>query len=132
MKKTNYKNFIISASFNGEKCAAWDQRNHNNYIITVKNADTGLRTRFDFWSSIAHPELESKYDLLNAFYCFVSDAVSGVDTFEDFCAELGYDPDSRNAEKIHNACRRAYKKITRIAPGVDVYDLLNDLSENYG
>lgn len=30
--------------------------------------------------------------------------VSYGETFEDFCLELGYDPDSRKAEKIFNEC----------------------------
>jgi hypothetical protein len=30
------------------------------------------------------------------------------ESFEDFCSELGYDTDSRNAERIYNACKDQY------------------------
>lgn len=32
-------------------------------------------------------------------------------TFEDFCGELGYDADSRTAEKIYNAVKEQFKQI---------------------
>ena len=32
-------------------------------------------------------------------------------TFEDFCAELGYDTDSRKAERVYQACGETYKKL---------------------
>ena len=35
-------------------------------------------------------------------------------TFEDFCSELGYDEDSRTAERIYIAVIKEYKDLTRI------------------
>ena len=32
-------------------------------------------------------------------------------TFEDFCAELGYDTDSRKAERVYQACGECYKQL---------------------
>ena len=37
-----------------------------------------------------------------------------VGTFEDFCSELGYDEDSRTAERIYIAVIKEYKDLTRI------------------
>jgi hypothetical protein len=35
----------------------------------------------------------------------LSDAsVAGYDQFEEWAADLGYDPDSRKAEKVYQAC----------------------------
>jgi hypothetical protein len=36
--------------------------------------------------------------------CLILDIYSGEETFEDFCSELGFDPDSRTAEKTWKAC----------------------------
>ena len=35
----------------------------------------------------------------------VRDAEAGAQSFEDFCADLGYDTDSRKAEKTWQACK---------------------------
>ena len=37
-----------------------------------------------------------------------------VGTFEDFCAEFGFNEDSRSAERIYIAVIREYKELTRI------------------
>lgn len=133
MFKANYKNYRITATYTGAKAATWSekQENWNHHNITVINTETGKRTRFDFWASIAHPVLDSEYDVINAFYCFVSDAVSGMESFTDFCAEFGYDEDSRRAYKTWRACKRAADKFERISGDVDIYDFINELSEDY-
>ena len=94
--------------------------------MTVTNKDNGLKTSFDFWASIAKPNLETEYDILNAFDCFIDDAISGDMSFSEFCGEFGYDEDSRTAEKTWKACKRAYDKLTRIYSG-NIYDLANRL-----
>jgi len=98
--KATFKNFEIKASYKGTKKADWSSDNFNNHMVTVTNTETGEKARFEFWASIVNPVLNKEYDILNAFYCFVNDAVSGSESFENFCGELGYDSDSRTAEKI--------------------------------
>lgn len=132
--KITWKNFAISAEYRGDKPAPWTvdgkrKQNWNYHRVTIRNVDNGLYTGFDFWASIARPHLETEYDLLNAFYCFVSDAVSGLESFEGFCSEFGYDTDSRTAERTWKACKRSTAKLERITGGADLYDLCNELSE---
>lgn len=131
--KATYKNFQIIAIFKGDK--EWNadnlHRNSNNWKVTVKNTETGEKAKFDFWSSIASPNLKTEYDILNAFYCFVSDAVSGDQPFEHFCGELGYDTDSINAKRTWKACKKSLEKLGGIYDG-DIYDLVNELSEIAG
>ena len=81
--------------------------------------------------SIMNPEIDSEYDTLNAFYCFVSDALSGTYSFSEFCGEFGYDEDSRKAEQTWKACQRSLKKFERVSGyGLDeMYDFINELSE---
>jgi len=128
-----YKNLRVTSTYQGDKVAPWDdkQQNYNNHVITVTNTENGAVTRFDFWGSIANPELTKEYDVLNALYCFVSDAVSGKENFENFCAEFGYDTDSRTAERTWKACKKSLEKLQRIYSG-DIYDLANELSEVAG
>ena len=125
----DFNNFRIIATYRGEKPAAWGNgENWNHYKITVVNTQNKLRTGFDFWASIANPDLSSRYDVLNAFRCFVDDALCGDMTFHDFCMEFGYDEDSRQAERTWKACKKSAEKLTRIYDG-DLYDLINSLED---
>ena len=40
---------------------------------------------------------------------------------------MGYDEDSRSAERIYKACKKQCEKLSRIFTG-DVYDLSNELN----
>ena len=42
--------------------------------------------------------------------CLALDA-SGADSFEDWCAEYGYDTDSRKAEHIYNTVRKQTEEL---------------------
>jgi len=53
------------------------------------------------------------------------DAQAGQGSFDDFCSELGYDPDSREAERVHRACIAIRGKMERVF-GED-FDALMDL-----
>ena len=125
--KTNYKNFAITSNFDGNKKADWGEKveieNWNHHTITVKNTETGKRTSFDFWGSLVNPEIETEKELLFAFYCFVSDGLVGKESFDEFCSEMGYDEDSRRAEKIYKDCQKSYNKFARLFDG-DIYDFI--------
>ena len=128
--KATFKNFTVSANYKGDKEASFIKGNYNNHLITVTNTDNKQRCTFEFWASISNPELNTEYDILNAFYCFVTDGISGKLDFEDFCREFGYDTNSRTAKKTWKACGRAAAKLERIYSG-DIYDLANELGEQY-
>ena len=129
--KAVFKNFEIKASYKGTKKAEWSNNNFNNHMITVINTETNQKITFEFWASIANPELKTEYDILNAFYSFVSDAVSGNESFEEFCSNCGYDTDSRTAEKIYKKCKKQLEKLNKIYDG-DICDIVNELSEIAG
>lgn len=127
----NFKGWRINPVFRGGKC--WDMsdgcfQNWNNYKIYVKNNETWKSTSFDFWASIANPELETEYNILNAFRCFVDDAIAGEMDFPSFCADFGCSEDSIKALKIWKSCQRSSKKLRRIFDG-DIYALLDSLEE---
>ncbi len=131
MCKARFKNIRVSAVYVGNEAAPFMPSNYNNHRVSVYNADNGKRTSFTFWASMMNPELRSRYEVLNALYCFVLDAVSGLDSFEDFCRNFGYDKDSRFAYQTWQTCQRSSVKALRVL-GVscsELYDFLNELSE---
>ena len=123
--RTSFKNYVISATFKGDKVWKGNPKNHNNYLVTVRDTETGRSTRFDFWQSIARPRMESEKDLLFAFYCFISDAVAGAEGFDEFGRDFGFSEENWETWK---ACKRSTRKVERFTD-CDMYDLLNDLSE---
>lgn len=127
MSRTTFQGYTISAEYTGSKQAPFSTDNWNHHRVTVSKG--GRRTTFDFWASIANPEIRSRSDLLGAFDCFLSDACAGQQSFDEFCSEFGYDNDSRRAEQTHKACIRSYDKAQRILAGDDLYDLSNKLRE---
>lgn len=94
--------------------------------------DLHKKTAFEFWGSIANPEISTEQKLLFAFYCFLSDGECSRYGFSEFCSELGYDEDSRKAYKTFKACEKSLKKAERIGIDEDMAcEIMNDLQENY-
>lgn len=130
MCKARFKNIRVSAVYVGDQAAPFMPDNYHNHRVSVYNTNNGKRTTFTFWASMMSPELRSRYEVLNALYCFVSDALSGLDSFEDFCRNFGYDTDSRKAYKTWQACQRSTTKALRVldVSRSELYDFLNELS----
>ena len=108
-------------------------RQHNNvFAVTVTNG--GMAETFDYHISIHDTEKGKKAladeDHISAFYCFLGYAISGSESFEMFCTELGYDEDSRKAEKIWKACQEATQKADNLSIG-DLYQVSNYIQEKY-
>ena len=92
----------------------WDQqddwqRNANSYRCVFHFK--GRRYSFDYWQGIGISHDPRVDDVLD---CLLSDAQAGEQAFEDFCADLGYDPDSRRAERTWRACRLVTKNMKRL------------------
>ena len=85
------------------------QRTTNGYRCTLRYQ--GRRYAFDFWQGAGisgDPTAETCLD------CLLSDAQAGAQTFDEFCSEFGYDPDSRKAEATWKACRRTAAGMRRL------------------
>ena len=69
------------------------------------------------------PELSSVLD------CLAHDAstIEYCRHFEDWCSELGYDPDSRKAESIYRVCCAASRDLERFLGRAAYLELLNDV-----
>lgn len=62
-------------------------------------------------------------ELLEVLDCLVSDASSANGSFEDFCSELGWDTDSRKAERTYRACKRTRAALVRLVGESGLDDL---------
>lgn len=135
-KLESSKGYTISSTFTGRKPAThWNDKgevNCNHHFVTVKNNQTGAEAQFDFWTALADKDpskaLDKKYNLLNALYCWIGDAIAGMETFEDFCSNFGYDTDSRKAEATWKACQTATAQAQRVITE-DLYEFYNELAE---
>lgn len=65
----------------------------------------------------------------SVLYCLLSDASLGAELFADFCADMGYDEDSRKALAIYEACQKTAAEL-RMFTG-DERAKLNELLEDY-
>jgi hypothetical protein len=105
---------------------------HNQFLITVKH--NGIVRRFSFYGSTADYNAGIKElteaDTQDAFKCFIDDSLYGLDTFEDFCGNCGYDTDSRTAERIYKLCQKSLAKAHDLGlSDDDLYNIVNDLNE---
>lgn len=75
----------------------------NHYVVTLTRGSDTLAVPFSQGLGIT-----SEPDAATVLDCLASDAagVENASTFEDWCAEYGYDTDSRSAERTYNACRQ--------------------------
>jgi hypothetical protein len=85
------------------------QRNANSYRCTLHYK--GRQYSLDYWQGIGISHDPRADDVLD---CLMVDALAGDQTFDDFCADFGYDSDSRKAEKIWRACQLVAKNMKRL------------------
>lgn len=120
-EENEMKHLAFDFEFGGNHEAAKDewQRNANGYRVSFQY--DRRRVSFDFWqgSGISHdPECSGVME------CLISDARMGAETFHDFCADLGYDEDSRNAERTWKACQQIGNQLVRLF-GADYAEALD-------
>lgn len=131
-----YKGLEISATLvnSGVKFTHQDSDKtfHNQFKVTITNVETSKNTKFDFYGSHNDytkgvKELKD-IELLEAFECFISDAISAEEDFKNWCDNFGYDSDSRKAHKIYKECVKSLEKAQKIISG-DMYEFYNELQE---
>lgn len=98
-----------------------DDRNMDHWKVELARDRARLTTYFSkgFGHNGKAPEVDEVLD------CLASDAstIDNVMDFEAFCSDLGYDSDSRRAEKIYKACARGAKSLRRFL-GESLYQTL--------
>lgn len=91
---------------------------HNGWTVTLRYA--GRRMTVDFYTGQAAGEP----DAAGVLECLCSDActVENARSFEDWCCELGFDSDSRTAERLYKASVRQTEALRRFLG--DAFDRL--------
>jgi hypothetical protein len=126
------KNYTVSANLAEEGTTfpgSDDNVLHNEFRVVI--AGNGAKASFSFFGS--HFDYQKGVKSLNAIAlmdavsCFISDAVCGSQSFEDFCSDLGYDQDSRKAKRTHKACIKQYEKASKLFESIE--DAYNEIQE---
>lgn len=128
MKTTiNYNGIIITLeSEYVAKATPWGGeyvRDQHNIKVTIDNKDIS----FNYFCNNDLGE----DDLINAFYCFLSDGISYIDyqMIDDFQDAFGYSKVSE-CLKAYNGCMEAYYKWTEFTD-IDIFEINNWLQDNY-
>ena len=97
-----------------------DSKNMNHFKVILRHAGRQMTLLFSQGYGISGEPTAA--DVLN---CLASDSssVENARSFEDWAADLGYDTDSRKAEKIFKACEIQATKIKKFL-GEDLYKKL--------
>lgn len=80
----------------------------NAWKVQLRYKGRRLTVPFYTGSLAGEPDAEGVID------CLLSDSQDGEQSFEDFCSELGYDPDSRKAEGVWKACQAMTPKVRQL------------------
>lgn len=129
--KTKFHEFTITSYYRGDKCWNCDSKNYNNHIITVYNTETKSKTSFEFWESLKESEIKTEEQLVNAFECFLSDALAYIQArdIDDFSREFGYEKVTE-CLRAYNGCKKAAKKAKRVVGDEDrLCDLINEIND---
>jgi hypothetical protein len=80
----------------------------HGYKVVLRYQGRQLTT--NFYMGSAHTKEPTAADVL---YCLCSDAMSGRDSFEDFCSNLGCNDDSIKALNTWKQCQKMAAKLPR-------------------
>jgi hypothetical protein len=95
------------------------QQDSSKYTVTVKYDRKQMTIPFFMGSALNHePTADDVMPCLLMDYSLVNN----TNGFEDFCDELGYDSDSRKAEKSYKDTQKIAKSVERVF-GEDIEEL---------
>jgi len=120
--KRNWYDVTITTPKGKMSFVFWDSiQNTETAAMTLEQyVEKTLRRRIDDMSYLEKKQAEKQLEKLkaeavpNAYDVLACLEKYDVGTFEEFCAEFGYDDDSRTAERIYLAVIKEYKELTRI------------------
>lgn len=106
-------NLTVSAIYLDYEPPIWDDNqecNHPRYRIRIKRIEAKRSFTFYFWDSIANAEKGKKPTPYSVLTTVSAESYIHED-FNDFCANFGYDIDSRKAYKMFERCQRFARRI---------------------
>lgn len=105
--------------YKGTGCTEdWEHDYFSVLINSVRFAfKTGLGHRTQqSYKRLLLPPLVNAPTIDDVLYALTIDAQLGVNTFSDFCDDLGYDEGSRKALKMYLECQETFDKVSGILP----------------
>lgn len=96
-----------------------DSDNMDHWKCVIKAGRSRMTTYF----SMGYGHKGVAPTLANVLSCLADDASSTQGSFEDWCSELGFDADSRKAERTYKAVERNAEKL-RTLLGDSAYETL--------
>lgn len=117
--KLHKLNLSIHSQFKG-----WREDGCSTWRVTLQRDHQ--KESFDYFMGSAHT---GEPEISDVVYCILMDAQAlNAQGFEDWAAELGYDTDSRKAEKTYQACLDNARKLQTLFPD---FSVLESLYEDY-
>ncbi len=101
----------FKAAWKSRKAPSWakDGIHGDHYRVTIKRKTGGSLT-FDFWGSL-HDKRQGKHPNAYDVLACISGDLYCPETFSEFCAEYGYDDDSREAERTFKTASAFMRKL---------------------
>lgn len=96
-----------------------DSPGMDHWTVTIKGNNKRMSTAYSMGSG--HKGKEP--DLEGVLECLASDVSCSQGSFKEFCSGLGYNEDSRKAEKMFIACRNIKNKLSKILPIDDLLEV---------
>lgn len=133
----NDKKHEISAYFLRPSRGPWNDGSnlmHNMFMCFFGVPESGKKAFFTYYgSNIDYKNGIKELDengLFTALYCFVSDALSGAGSYDDFISEFG---ENENSKKTYKACKESFKKLSNVFDGwyPDINSLYEYILETY-
>ena len=106
---------------------------HQRYKVTISTQFSDKSFFFyDSYQNYLDKKSLTENDVPFILYCIFTDAIEGLNSFNEFCANMGFSEDSIRAYKIYRACRNTYHKLRQL--GFDenmIYETVEFLQEKY-
>jgi len=88
-----------------------DKQPMHHWRVTLRFE--GRRTTVDFWQGLGHSAEPTAADVLSSLVLDAS-SYENAGSFEAFVADLGYDEDSRAAERVYKACGKMAPRVRKL------------------
>jgi hypothetical protein len=96
----------------------------SHFRVNIKQGAEVMTITYSMGS--AHTGMPKETDV---FHCLLQDTSDIEDSFEDWAENLGYDTDSRKAEKSYNACKATFEGLQRLFSSSELDDLREIFSD---
>ncbi len=101
-----------------------DARDMDHWKVQFTRRSEGRAVRMTTYFSMGYGHNGKEPNVADVLDCLASDSSSADQSdFESWCGDLGYDQDSRKAEKTYKACQHAAQRLKNFL-GADLYEQL--------